>query len=888
MQKTLVLGALACAAVALCAWFLVVSGPAPLEAATAIGPGPVERESPAAGDAALVAPADEEPAARPVEAAAVADERVERTAVAAAPGPEEGLRLRLRVVDGDGEPVAGAEVLVLAEADEEQVKAYHDSARVDALLAEAGTPRAADANGELRLPAPRERPTLVVARHGNLWGSRRLNAEEEEDEGAPDDAEAPEEDEDTAVELRLRADVTLRARVVFGSGAPAPGAIVALRAQHRWGKWSLGTRPAEGEGAIAEFRHAQRLWANLLDEDSGLDLDPDHPFSLEVDAVVADRDSQPVDPAEPPAEPVTLVLPSCGVVEVRAIDETGAPFGGEATARLGIVREGEPRRLSPFTDVRRDRVSVDLEDGVARFPHVEPGHELEVSVSRQHARVSTRTFGRGPSRAGETRVFDVRLGDDHPVVRLRAVDPDGAPVAGERLGVSVVVRGGQSFNQPFPIPVETGDDGVFHLDLEPGWNEGMERELLVVQGASDDPEASARVDASRELGDGLHDLGDVVLEPPPLFVAGRVVTPAGEPVPRAELRLQARTESGRMWRQQWSFDQEADADGRFEIRGVRSGEEFRLGAASDGLAGAPREFVPGEEGLVLELQPEASLEGLVLLDATLPREEISLRLRGDVVDHLEWSERTATPGEDGTFRFGGLLPGPHSVEVVFQSHQRPFLKVDDVVVIAGETTRDARLDPVDLRGRVHAHHVVLRVPEEDTGLQGDVRFGPAGAEKLEERRWFHETSFWVFTEHDPVDLAISARGYRPERVENAGPEVELALTAGCTVLVELDPGVALPDPPVFIKAVLRPVDGGHNSIDWGAPAFDEGRAISVRVPGPGEMEVVWIREQRSSSGSSARTVEVEPAQTVQLQDAPEQRVQVTLTAEQLAKVLGQG
>jgi len=81
-------------------------------------------------------------------------------------------------------------------------------------------------------------------------------------------------------------------------------------------------------------------------------------------------------------------------------------------------------------------------------------------------------------------------------------------------------------------------------------------------------------------------------------------------------------------------------------------------------------------------------------------------------------------------------------------------------------------------------------------------------------------------------------------------------------------GVALPEPPRYLKAVLVPEDGGHAAIEYDHPAFGEQREIRVPAPGPGRMRVQWLLEE----SGGVRMLHVEPAQIVEVLEVETEQI----------------
>ena len=784
----------------------------------------------------------------------VVSERVDEAAALGEGGWE------LSLVDAAGWTVAGAEAWVFEGATIMNRAVFRDLDRVDSWMEEHATLRLADPAGKLRIADPGDGTTLVLARRGDLWGKRSVDAK----------SEAP-------LVLELKHDVTLRAQVLDETGQPLPGVVVGLRKKRSYGSHTARGAVTEDQTATVRFLHAQ----HTVDAEAGFS------WALGVDGLFEEEVKVPLEPDALPEELVILTLPAVGLVEVKVLAEDWKPFTGKAMVELGIVREGEPQRLSPFSGIRRSSKSSRLMDGHARFPMVEVGRELEVSVRRGNSMVGTHAYGSGPACSGDTARLEVRLGSDHPIVRLRAVDERGAPMAEAELGV--VIESSTTFSShSSAVQVETDSEGSFEVDLAGDWTEGSRRTLRIARGSATEPELSAEVDVSRKLRPGINDLGDVILAGAAVFVMGRVVSEAGQPVADAELVLSSRGAQESRWESAWNFRHRTDGEGRFEIRERSAGDEFRLGASKSGWVGPPREFTPGERDLVIEMGVEGAITGAVLLDPEIPRELIEVEVKSYTggVDHLRYSDRRTTLEEDGAFRLGGLLPGEHTVMVRAQNVSEGLRSFSGVVVSSGETSRDPRLAAIDLRRSLWLHRVTLHLPEGSPRPSGRLSFGPAGAEVLAGTAWVHDSKIDVLAEEETIDLVITLQGLQSERREGVHGAIEIDLRRGQAVRLVLAPDVELPEPPFFIKAALVPLGGDGGTVDFGVPAFDETREIVVRAPGTGKMKIAWIAERRGASSSTASAVHLDREQIVELlEGVAEQRVEVQLSEEELKQVL---
>lgn len=778
---------------------------------------------------------------------------------------EDGGGLEVFVRDSLGRAAAEAPVSVVASVSSRDRWRLSDLDRVDEWMLVHGEPRVTDAEGRLRIEPPAREPTYLFAFHCDHWGLRRV-----------------EPGEPSPIEWWLERDFPLEVEVLYGTGLPCPGLQVSLwsHAPLRLGRkaWT-----AEGTG-IALLPHLQRTVRDGAE------------WTVGLDALLVEPIDIPIEPFVLPESPLTIVLPATGVVEVSVLSPRGTPELDEVTVTLSLVHE-EAASVRSSIEAHRFSLHRRVSEGrVARFEAVEAGHRLELAVREQLNGAVTRVEEPGLARAGETVRYEVRLGSDHPVVLFRALDAKGRPLASARLGVHVTsIVDGRSYRTG--APVDTDADGYATADLAGGWRDGETRRLLVTLGRDLEKEARATVELSYPLELGINDLGDLVLGPErTILVAGRVVTRGGAPVGGALLEVSRLDESGA----HWGFapipaygieGPKADEQGGFEIRERPEGERFRLRAESPGLVGPPIEFTAGDRGVVVVLDGEGRIVGSVLRDAAIPLGELQVTL----VESTESGEqpnlryRKATVRADGAFELGALLPGSYEVTLRARNVADELAAAPGVEVAAGETTRDPRLQGIDLRGLLHVHRVSID-SRPTLSRWGRLRHRPAGAAGWGEWVLFNEDGLTLVTLAPRLDLELTAPGYRTVRLDDVGEEVEARLDVGFPVRLRLPASVSLPEPPYLLKAQLTPPGGVDDAlVDLFGPAFDERREVSVTAPATGPMEVAWIVERRRDDGSSPRVVPSAPRRTVDVRDLPgEQLFVLEITPEEVAEILAAG
>jgi hypothetical protein len=618
---------------------------------------------------------------------------------------------------------------------------------------------------------------------------------------------------------------------------------------------------------------------------------PGRKLRVRVALALAEELAQELWPERPLAGPVRFVLPPLGAVEVLVQEPGGAAAEDGTLVELGLVRPGEPRDISPFSGERRERREAATRDGGVLFAHVELGNELELTARRAGGNVRTREYLPGPRFPGERPRYTLLLGLDHPVLVFRAVDARGEPLRRRELLLELSTRSGWMIGND-ERKTQSDQEGCFLVELAADYRDGDRRSLTV---STEGEALGARVDLGRAFAAGRNELGDLVLAPPPLIAAGRVLAGRERPV-AAFVRLEVPVHEDERRETIWYWDEvasaQADADGRFALHGHVDGEQARLTAELEGLRSAPQTVAVGSQALEIWLLETGWVEGSVLLDPGVPPEKIQALLRRveggqPGADALVSETRGQTAlGEDGRFRIGDQFPGLYELELQL-GDERPLLTIPGIELRAGQGSPDPRLDPIDLRGRLFAVRIRLVPPRPDPELRGNLAYRPAGdAGTGEESEYFYDADeIRLVTTHPRLDARLFVQGYRAERLSELSGEREVRLRPALAVRLALPAGIVLPTPPVHLKAVLV-ATSGEQQIDWGASAFDERREVRCHASEPGRMKVAWIYERRAENGASATLLALEPEQFVEVLDIEaEQRFELELSNEALARAL---
>ena len=770
------------------------------------------------------------------------------------------------VVDETEQPLAGVEVLVLSDAADEAVKAFGDLTLIDELMERDGRVALSDAEGRLHLtPTAEDTSLLLLGRDAGRWGKLRIReARQTASELAP---------------LVLRPDVTVLAKVVDGAGRPLGGYPVTIEEAYEYWSHPLQSAVSAAGDGVARFAHAQHSLANAYREEEGR-------LVVQLGVLAPTYIRETFDEEGYDGSPIVLVAPATGSVEVRVFTFEQEPFPGVTYTYLSHIPEGSPRVRSPFSNELRTEREQTAKDGVARYDFVALGMELDAMVTRPGGARLVRAYGPGPARAGETVSMDVRFGVGVPILQLRVLGEGGEPLVEQDVQVLVKNTEGRQPGKQETYPT-TDADGFLRIDLKPRASDGLPRALTITERPIGPDAQTATVDLPPGLESGLHEFGDLSLGPPPLFAAGRVVSSTGEALAGARLALEHRAEGDRSWRGRNDVREKSNDDGTFELRGARPSGKFRLAAELEGYASKWVEFSVGSRDVLLELEPESSIRGRLLLDEGIDSEGLRLRVSGGPPgERLAYNQRMVSPDEGGGFAFTGLHGGvSRTVHLQFDDVWRDLRTFADVAAVVGDAGQDPRLNPIDLRGQLFAHAIEVKGVSESISLSGSLVYGAAGADELDFERWFHQRSLVLLSSTPQIDLRANIDGYRQVDLTGVGESVTIELQKAVEVTLVLAGDTPLPGAPVFIKPALAPADDESFDPDVGGDALDERRRVRVNAPTIGRLRVCWIAEQRSESSSSAGEVKLERKQYIDVVDGLEgQSFEVTLTAEEMKKI----
>lgn len=568
------------------------------------------------------------------------------------------------------------------------------------------------------------------------------------------------------VTLRLRKDETLRVLVQSQGDKPCAGVPIVLYQGETFGKTQQIWAAPTGADGFAVAAHFQEFRQNRGPND----VKSRYCAAVRVPLatpVAAEFQGNPA-----PSEPVRLLLPGTGRVEVTLTDRAGLPLLSEATISLAVVRPEGFKLDLPLDagfDALRGRKTLGEEPVV--FERVGLGIQLRPNCRMDQ---DPRSF-RGPDVTSPAQAFEVvrvrlQLPDDWAVLLGSVQDSSGAVAANLQLSFDLA-RGAQSTRAG---SVTTLADGRFDLAVR------LERALSPAslelrRPQSEDPWQGIRVDLGGLSPGERRDLGTLRLQSLPLLASGVCVDDTGQPLIGADVRVQlaggpqpGREGRGESWNDTPLGQSSTGEDGRFNIFGPRPPFPLRLRASfRDHFAETSPPVGHGAE-VRLVLQRAGKLAGTAVLPEWLPAESATLRL---VQQHAQQGaskltrETTLQADRGGRFRVENLRPGSYDAVVTVRNLPEPVLQFETVMIAPGDN-QDARLQPVDLRSCLFRYRLQATGPSGPLPVTGPVlaRMQKPDGSNAEVGFRMQNGAAEMITQSSMMTLLVFARGYPPTQL----------------------------------------------------------------------------------------------------------------------------
>lgn len=679
----------------------------------------------------------------------------------------------------------------------------------------------------MRIPEPDWFGLHLYGRHGEDRGSRRIT---------PSDTQP--------VRLVLKPDSVVRIQVVDEQGRPRAGVPVCL-ALHKQSPYSetncTPTLWTSGPDGIAKAHRIQDVLKSL-----GYRPGAQMRFSAHLALPLAAPVEAVIDPDSLPVDPVQLVLPPTGSVRFELL-ERSAEKGEIVLALLGL-RE-DPFWSSRFTYPYPGGYYLfpapeRFQDGVARFPHVGLGLELQARVVRSSATgcregAPLKQTGPGPAAPGQEVVFRFEAPPPIPVLSGRIVDAQGSPL-GERWFFFTLSEYKPTDSRP---NFRTDDTGRFRLPLH---RHTRKARLVVIdlEGGSNPPLGGSKGFSIPSPGKGT-DLGDVRLEALPLVAGGTVVDQEGKPLPGVSVSIHGRLPAVD-FEGTFSLRTRSDTEGRFWLYYPLEPCEYQIMAVSPGYATGKQQAVVGAHEICFVLGGQAGLEGSLLLPEGADADRFKVILDRLVMGKMQSDGLHLSVDREGRFSRKRANPGLISLRIELALFgRRTIHRVDGFLLEADKVNRDPRLQQIDLRDKVQ----VVELELVDTlGL-------PVSGARLAARLGGEQRFKDLSPDRDLLppgnhEILISAPGYRQTVIKVPPSRQMIVLQKGLDVRLGLEPPLPLLEPGFEVMFVLHR-QGSQGLPDILERAGDIRNAVAFCL-GPGQYDVIVRISHATESISGER------------------------------------
>ncbi len=513
-----------------------------------------------------------------------------------------------------------------------------------------------------------------------------------------------------------------------------------------------------------------------------------------------------------PAEVPTLRVPPHAELLVRLVDQGGEAFPTSDWIHVTPLRSAGTASAGAE---RGDRASIYIEEASeTRIPRVAPGTRLWVQVTPLGILADAEQVV-PPLAAGERRTVELVMGATEAHVVGRVVHPDGSTVPARYLDVDLepgrsVRVYGLGADGSFALPLDS-------LPIKEGFFVGNIAVSLRAPGAARSAvqKLTGTFQAVVPSDGGAHNVGNVILRPPPTIAAGRVTDTSGAPVEDVAITLyekfnQREDPEDFGWNYVGVGIAYSDAEGRFDMKGTVDPGEYALRVQfSDWIDRGAHRFQAGARGIELVIDKKRTIVGQLLLpDGVDPALlEVRAHEEGASRERRAYMDWRTTADSAGNFTLLALRPEPVTVSVHLPGLPDPIAEIRGVQprLDAGESI--AQLNPWDLSRDVAGLSFDVRLADGKPMGSGFVALGGHVLAHREGRVSTVAPSAWG------NELQVFAPGHVPALVAVTDDLTRVDLMRGPRVVVSLN--APLPEPPegVFIEVSLEPEEPA-----WALPA----------------------------------------------------------------------
>ena len=582
-----------------------------------------------------------------------------------------------------------------------------------------------------------------------------------------------------------------------------------------------------------------RSWVRAVAEQMLVNQKPPTEFKLRLAVRGLDADAAQdlhLSLLEPPESILEFVAPPTGEVVVAMRDSWGQPCGDYSDVMLN--------RGPGVNPVAGETI------GVARFAWVALGQRFEASALFAPVDLASAQFD-GPVAPGQV-VHVVMQAEDAGGGLLTGllVDENQDLVEGE-ITVQFRTESSQGSRS-----LETGPDGRFRFEVaEDMVGQKFHHAILL----EEDKGLACELPTGQPIGRERHDFGRLVMRPMPLLVAGSVRVDR-QPA-RVDLRVEHLPDGAPegSWQRHSGHVVDWLEPGKFCVRAAAVPGSYRLSASNrDALPLQPVPVEVGQRYVEIDLVSGGSMRAVVLVDDEESLEELICML----IPHRATPDRVAALRARGRmpagqltkasqqaarrhFLWHGIAAGSYRLEVRCGGQPDPVAVLDELVVEAGGSCEDSRLESIDLRGQLQRIKLTL-LDEGGRPIKASTTiFSGDGAQMVGIRK-YHRNSAIDVVGRAPMSFSVAARGFEVAHLKGVREDRSVQLRQLSHVQVVL-PEVALPPGMGLRFAASRQMDFGDGQRVWVNTSFGP-REFSMSRMLRGQKQLWW--------GGDSRTVEV--------------------------------
>ncbi len=369
---------------------------------------------------------------------------------------------------------------------------------------------------------------------------------------------------------------------------------------------------------------------------------------------------------------------------------------------------------------------------------------------------------------------------------------------------------------------------------------------------------------------GLFLLGKVRFHPPLHRIQVHLVDEKNRPVPEARVDL-----SVFGWKSAYGAGRRKKTDqdgiGRFLVYSRVGG--YRISASKKGYLGVQTKPRPLETVTrVLKLQGVGKIAFRVLLGRDVLENRIPFKvlLFAERILPRKGFKKIGYVDKEGTGAISPLLPGIFKVDVKVMGVRGPILALDGIRVERGKTTKDPRLNPLDLRPYLHGVTLEVIPPG---NWKGRVYFPDFYSRQVGPNRYQ-----FLLPQAFPARILLKGPGIRDQVVEVSGPSAKVTLRKG--IPLELSLSGRVPTLPEGVRIGAREVptclpmnymatgfyqDFSRYYSEWmttgGIGEFDEKGECRILVGGPGKRRIdLYLVSRKGGRVHKCRTLQKETLQ----------------------------